>query len=347
MNTNDYHVYRVEGVPMRNEYDEIIEYGIMKSDITENVNLIKDNEESHHLLTSILESLPAMVFIKDIDNEFRFVIANASFVTFFTGEKKNIVGLKESEFATPEMEQVCRKSDLEAIQYTIENPLTQIETFPHADGTFSYLQSIKFASKIHGRNLLICAALDVTELQTAKSKAENSDRLKSAFLANISHEIRTPLNAIVGFSDLLMTTDDPAEKERFCQIIHANNEKLLMLISDIIDLSKIDSGSMSFVKDNFDVNDLMGDVLRLYEQKMDQTSIDFQVIKNNVPFVINQDKDHILEVLRNFINNAIKYTSEGFIKVWYEQENNGVKFYVKDTGIGISPVELREGVPTF
>ena len=173
------------------------------------------------------------------------------------------------------------------------------------------------------------------ELRVAKDKAEHLDRLKSAFLANMSHEIRTPLNAIVGFSSLLVQGENPEEREQYMAIVEENNELLLQLISDILDLSKIEAGTFDFVKQELDVNQLCEDMVRTMKLKA-RPGVEV-VFDHRLPeCIIVSDRNRLNQVIANFMNNAIKFTSTGSIRLGYGQaETNLLRFYVADTGIGI------------
>ncbi|WP_420872719.1 ATP-binding protein [Parabacteroides bouchesdurhonensis] len=173
------------------------------------------------------------------------------------------------------------------------------------------------------------------ELREAKEKAEQSDRLKSAFLANMSHEIRTPLNAIVGFSGLLMSTDDPSEKEEYINIINSNNDLLLQLINDILDLAKIEAGTLEFIDSDVDVNQLFSDIEQTSRLKAaDGVQISF--VEKIPHAIIVTDRNRLSQVITNFINNAIKFTKEGSIQFGYHKQEDSIYFFVKDTGCGIA-----------
>lgn len=193
---------------------------------------------------------------------------------------------------------------------------------------------------------IICVNYDITELKEtecklieARDKAETMDRLKSAFLANMSHEIRTPLNAIVGFSDLLVDSDDIEERREYIKIVQDNNELLLQLISDILDLSKIEAGTFDFTNNDVDVNKLCKDIVLAMQFKAKEG---VQVIfEKHMPCChIISDRNRLQQVLSNFVINAIKFTSEGSIKVGYEKKGDELEFYVTDTGVGISEDQL-------
>lgn len=191
---------------------------------------------------------------------------------------------------------------------------------------------------------LIGINYDITELKEteamlieAKESAETADRLKSAFLANMSHEIRTPLNAIVGFSSLMSEVEDPAEKKQYLEIVEENNELLLQLISDILDLSKIEAGTFDFTEKEMDVNLLCEDIVRTMQIKA-KPGVEILFDRHLPECQIVSDRNRINQVIANFVNNAIKFTTNGSIKVGYEKiDETHLRFYVVDSGIGIEP----------
>lgn len=166
-------------------------------------------------------------------------------------------------------------------------------------------------------------------------KVKEADKLKSAFLANMSHEIRTPLNAIVGFSDLIAETEDPEEKQTYLDIIHKNNDLLLHLIEDILDFAKVESGTMKYSIMKTDIREICWEIYLAESLKM--TSNVKLIFDNSLPtIIVNTDPQRITQVITNFVNNAIKFTSEGCITIGYTKENNFLKISVSDTGIGIA-----------
>ena len=185
---------------------------------------------------------------------------------------------------------------------------------------------------------MICINYDITELkdsQLKRERAEELDRLKSAFLANMSHEIRTPLNAIVGFSQLLAETDDPEERHEFVEIIDSNNRMLLQLISDILDLAKIDSGTMDFKFADMNVKEVINEIVTSFRIKMPD-NVALIAPQDSPECQIYSDRMRLTQVISNFLNNAIKYTSEGCIILAYEIIGDEIKFSVTDTGDGMS-----------
>ena len=197
---------------------------------------------------------------------------------------------------------------------------------------------------------MLCINYDITPLKEteqkliiARDKAEELDRLKSAFLANMSHEIRTPLNAIVGFSSLLAETDSRNERQEYIKIVQENNELLLQLISDILDLSKIEAGTFNFVYTNVDVNETCTEIIKSMSMKVGK-GIELIFEEPFPECYLYTDKNRFTQVISNFINNALKFTQQGSITLGYEQvSHQKIKFYVRDTGMGI-PEEKQKSI---
>ena len=195
---------------------------------------------------------------------------------------------------------------------------------------------------------MVCVNYDITELKeterkliAARDKAEELDRLKSAFLANMSHEIRTPLNAIVGFSSLLTETEDMKDRKQYMAIVQENTELLLQLISDILDLSKMESGAFEFVKSDTDVNLLCSEIIRSLRMKV-PAGVEL-VFEECLPEChVWADKNRLNQVISNFINNALKFTFSGSITLGYYRQTDGyLRFYVRDTGMGIPKNKIK------
>ena len=186
------------------------------------------------------------------------------------------------------------------------------------------------------------------ELRVAKEKAENLDRLKSAFLANMSHEIRTPLNAIVGFASLLVESDGKKERQDYVDIMQENTELLLQLISDILDLSKIEAGTLDFTMDHLDIKSFCEDIMRNYDIKEDKP-VPVLLAPDLPEYYIYTDKKRLMQVITNFINNALKFTNEGQIMLEYRHkaESNEIEFAVTDTGMGIAPDKVDQVFDRF
>ena len=196
-----------------------------------------------------------------------------------------------------------------------------------------------------GSSLIISDRKEVErELLEAKNKAEESNRLKSAFLANMSHEIRTPLNAIVGFSNILAETDVLEEKQEYAEIIENNNALLLQLINDILDLSKIEAGTLEFTYDYVDINAVLRDLEQSAHLKNKNPDVQISFKDYLEPCVIYTDRNRLSQLMINLLNNAMKFTQAGSILFGYKlKDDNTLWFYVEDTGCGI-PENKRKDI---
>ena len=173
------------------------------------------------------------------------------------------------------------------------------------------------------------------DLIDARNHAEESDRLKSAFLANISHEIRTPLNAIVGFSEVLSMTQTDEEREQLIGLIRENNAQLLRLFDDMVHMSKLEAGGETIRKNRFELRPLLEELIQRYSEKVDDRRVKLQLMQsedNPKPFT---DRDRLSEIINQYVNNAVKFTSDGSITLGYEQKDNMLRIWVNDTGKGI------------
>ena len=198
--------------------------------------------------------------------------------------------------------------------------------------------------------LLVGASLSINDrkeleydLREAKDRAEESNRLKSAFLANMSHEIRTPLNAIVGFSGILPYTEDEQEKQEYIKIIENNNVLLLQLINDILDISKIEAGMVSFCNSNVDLNQMMDEIEQSSRMRIKSDRVKISFDERLPQCIFRTDRNRLMQVLTNLITNAIKFTEEGSINIGYRfKDEKTLYFYVRDTGCGIDPDKQKE-----
>ena len=180
------------------------------------------------------------------------------------------------------------------------------------------------------------------ELKVAKEKAENADIAKSAFLANMSHEIRTPLTAITGFAEVMGSANTEEEKTQYQEIIKMNADLLMQLVNDILDMSKIEAGTLEFVYSTVDINLLLSDLQRLFQMRINDAGGKVQIIAEPSlsSCFIQTDRNRVAQVISNFVGNAIKFTREGNIRIGYEAKDTELYFYVKDTGTGIPAEKL-------
>lgn len=300
---------------------------------------------SNQLLNEIIDKLPCSLRIKDVNDDFRYIVVNKKTMEYFGVKRDQILGKRSCDFRSEKEDQRVHELDMNAIR---NGSYTYRDVFK-VNGEDLVFQTTKFYMEtIDGRNLLISISLNITsldktlkELQIEKEKAQQADILKSAFLANMSHEIRTPLNAIIGFSNLLQTAFEPQEKEEYINIINQNNDLLLRLINDILDLSKIEAGLIELTPEKFDLSVSFNELFFSMKQRANNPDV---IFSQNNPYkrcVVNIDRNRFIQVESNFITNAIKHTEHGFITMGYEIVDNGIRIYVKDSGPGI-PQDKQE-----
>ena len=269
------------------------------------------------------------------------------------GSESRVIEDVVGEYTTvhPEDRKLQMQSYQEMLEGKRESYSREIRVI-NPDGSIKWIRSTVLVKQFRPEISLvelIGVNFDITELKItekklreAKEKAEESDRLKSAFLANMSHEIRTPLNAIVGFSNLLMDATDEEEKRQYISIVEENNELLLKLISDILDLAKIEAGTFDMVDGEVDAGQLCSDIVKAVRLKAPQgVEIILEIPAEECRLL--SDKNRIHQVIANFANNALKFTSQGSITIGYEVKGDKIEFYVRDTGIGI-PEELQNQI---
>lgn len=176
----------------------------------------------------------------------------------------------------------------------------------------------------------------------ARNKAEESDRLKSAFLANISHEIRTPLNAIVGFSDVLPMAQSEEERTQLIGLIKQNNTHLLRLFDDMVNMSKLDAGGDAVKKERFDVKLLLTELVDRYRTEYDKKGIELQMSAQDEDLQLYTDRGRLREILNQYLNNALKFTEKGGVTIGYEIRGERIRLWVRDTGKGIPAEHCTE-----
>jgi len=259
------------------------------------------------------------------------IIANKELV-FQNEEKENranelIVANKELEFQNREKEKRAAELIIANKELVFQNEEKENRANEYSLLNEELTESVNQIQKINN------------ELIIAKNKAEESDKLKSAFLANMSHEIRTPMNSIIGFSELLLEPElSKYELDNYVEIIHANSQQLLTIISDIIDISKIEAGLFSIESTKVDINLLMGELFDTYDKIVDlkKLSLVFSPEKPNNLIQVKTDGNRIKQVICNLLNNAIKFTNQGKIQFGYKLKQKFIEFYVIDSGIGIA-----------
>lgn len=238
-----------------------------------------------------------------------------------------------------------RKNMNDLVEGRVENYHMQYEVkIPHSDRTY-WEESYATVDKrdLDGKPLTIVGTSQRIDKQKefeqalieARNHAEESDRLKSAFLANISHEVRTPLNAIVGFSEVLPMTQSDEEREQLLGLIRDNNAQLLRLFDDMIHMSKLEAGGGTIRKSHFELRPLLEEIVQQYAGKVDESRVTMQVEQTDANLQVYTDRDRLGEIINQYVNNAVKFTSEGAITLGFEQREKVLRIWVKDTGKGI------------
>lgn len=321
-------------------------------------------EHTNHIASAILKNVHAYILL--IDNDFKVLKTN---YYQLTGTQK---GLEEKRVG--DLLQCRNALSAEGgcgthaycgscpIRCAIRQAFEQRRGFTDLEATLNVLtsekKSVECDAVISGSYFLlneeenmVLTVHDITQLKEtekqltlAKEKAENADLSKSAFLANMSHEIRTPLNAITGFAEILTSANTEEEKAQYQEIIKMNADLLLQLVNDILDMSKIEAGTLEFVYTKVDINLLLSDLRQLFQMKVNDAGGNIQIIAEpSLPSCsIETDRNRVAQVLSNFTTNAIKFTQEGTISIGYEARDTELYFYVTDTGAGIPADKLPE-----
>lgn len=321
-------------------------------------------EHTSHIASAILKNVHAYILL--IDNDFKVLKTN---YYQLTGTQK---GLEEKRVG--DLLQCRNALSAEGgcgthaycgscpIRCAIRQAFEQRRGFTDLNATLNVLtsekKSVECDAVISGSYFLlneeenmVLTVHDITQLKQAekelilaKEKAENADLSKSAFLANMSHEIRTPLNAITGFAEILASANTEEEKAQYQEIIKMNADLLLQLVNDILDMSKIEAGTLEFVYTKVDINLLLSDLRQLFQMRVNDAGGNIQIIAEpGLPAcTIETDRNRIAQVLSNFTTNAIKFTQKGTISIGYEARDTELYFYVTDTGAGIPADKLPE-----
>ena len=321
-------------------------------------------EHTNHIASAILKNVHDYILL--IDNDFKVLKTN---YYQLTGTQK---GLEEKRVG--DLLQCRNALSAEGgcgthaycgscpIRCAIRQAFEQRRGFTDLEATLNVLtsekKSVECDAVISGSYFLlneeenmVLTVHDITQLKEtekqltlAKEKAENADLSKSAFLANMSHEIRTPLNAITGFAEVLASANTEEEKAQYQEIIKMNADLLLQLVNDILDMSKIEAGTLEFVYTKVDINLLLSDLRQLFQMRVNDAGKNIRIIAEpSLPSCsIETDRNRVAQVLSNFTTNAIKFTQEGTISIGYEARDTELYFYVTDSGAGIPADKLPE-----
>ena len=319
-------------------------------------------EHTNHVASAILKNVHAFILL--INNDFKVLKTN-----YYqqTGTRKG-----PEEKRVGDLLQCCNALSAEGgcgthvycgscpIRQAIRQAFEQRRGFTNLEATLNMVtsenQTVACEAVLSGSYFLlneeenmVLTVHDIThlkqverELKVAKEKAENADIAKSAFLANMSHEIRTPLNAITGFAEVMGSANTEEEKTQYQEIIKMNADLLMQLVNDILDMSKIEAGTLEFVYSTVDINLLLSDLQRLFQMRINDAGGKVQIIAEPSlsSCLIQTDRNRVAQVISNFVGNAIKFTREGNIRIGYEAKDTELYFYVKDTGTGIPAEKL-------
>jgi signal transduction histidine kinase/CheY-like chemotaxis protein len=320
-------------------------YWSFAHDISERIRYEAQIKRLNQIMDTTINNLPAGIVVKEINNDFRYIYRNQEAYNRDL-YKNDPVGKNDFDFYPPTVAEKKRQEDIQVatsgkgMHWTVEGK--------DRNGNLIILDKRKI--RVDGDELsspiIVTIEWDVTELEmmkrellSAKEKAEMSDSLKSAFLANMSHEIRTPLNAIVGFSHLIAESDDAEERKTYYNIVNANNERLLQLINEILDLSKIESGTIEFSFGPASLHNLCREVHDAHIFRTPQ-GVSLVYESSDESLMIETDKNRVFQVISNLIGNAVKFTKEGSISYGYKLVDNQIVFHVTDTGTGIEPEKV-------
>jgi PAS domain S-box-containing protein len=327
--------------------------------VAERQKVKNDLETEKSLLRCLIDSVPDLIFFKD--KEGKFLGCNKAFEEY-TGKKEiEFKGRTDYDFFTKAQADLYAASDAEILRSKEVQRNHEWTTYP--DGRkvlFDTMKTLFFDT--NGNSLgLIGISRDITEIEEtqkkltlAKEKAEESDKLKTAFLANMSHEIRTPMNAIIGFSDLL-TDDDLSRSEKMDYSVHIKKagESLMNLISDIIDIAKIEAGQLQINNAACELDELLNDLVGTYSEVISKAGKDelkirlFKQVGVN-GLVIMTDPFRLRQILSNLIGNAVKFTDRGHIEFGYHlQDAQTIEFIVRDTGMGIATAKQKDVFQRF
>ena len=313
-------------------------------DISERIRYESQIKRFNRIMDTTMENIPAGIVVKDIENDFRYIYRNReSYNRDISSE--NAIGMNDFDYYPPEMAQQKRKEDMEIA--ATGKGMHWIMEGKDKNGNLLILDKQKIMVESEDFSpIIVSIEWDITQLELmrrelieSKEKAETSDKLKSAFLANMSHEIRTPLYAIVGFSRIISESDNAEERREYYEIVDANNERLLQLINEILDLSKIESGIVEFTYGPVRLHTLCKEIHDAHVFRCPQ-GVELRFDSPDEALSIHSDKNRIFQVFSNLIGNAFKFTTEGSVSYGYKQEGERVVFYVKDTGLGIEPEKL-------
>lgn len=306
----------------------------MATDISERKKIQKELDKNEILTRTAIENLPIIFYIIDKDGIFRLSVGDG--LKSLGLEPNQVVGISVFEIykGYPEI--------IEPVRRALAGETANFESNVGGATHFNIVTPFATSNKNEG---IVGVALDITdrkrvelEVIAAKEKAEEANRLKTEFLNNMSHEIRTPMNGIIGFSEMLDRTDISHEKRMyFSKIVQNSSHQLLRIIDDILEISTLETKQIAINEDTFSLNDLLMELFSVFNLKSKTRNIPIYLKKglHDSESFIKSDKTKLHKILSNLLENAVKFTNEGFVELGYIIAGQSIQIYVKDTGIGI------------
>ncbi|SHI74673.1 PAS domain S-box-containing protein [Tangfeifania diversioriginum] len=316
-------------------------------DITEQLKTEKEVNEMNLLFSTLIDNIPDAIYMKDTN--YRKIIANkADVINCGARSVDDIIGKTDDELYPKEIAEKYNEDDRQVIEHG-KAVVNREEMLPGNPNRWILTTKVPLKKSDGEVTGLVGIGHDITlrkkmveELEEARKKAEESDRLKSLFLANMSHEIRTPLNAILGFSNIICSGNiEPNDLNYFGKIIENSGQRLTAVIDDIIDISLIQSNQLKIDYSTFDINELLQELHVVYKtQKADKLSkidLKLKLCLNEESCMVRSDKNRLYQIFKNLLDNAFKFTEEGFIELGCLVSNGEIVLFVKDSGVGIDP----------
>jgi signal transduction histidine kinase/CheY-like chemotaxis protein/PAS domain-containing protein len=323
-------------------------YWMFAQDISDRLHYESEIKRFGQLMDMILDNLPASITVKDINHDFNYLYCNREAINIrYSGSNAfKYMGKNDFDLRPIKKAAITHAEDLQVAETGV--PFHRIVKHMDKNGNPVYWDKLKIkVSNPQFSPMIVNIEWNITqqelmkqEILAAKKKAEESDRLKTSFLANMSHEIRTPLNAIIGFSKIIANSNDSNERQEYFKIVDQSNERLLKLINEILNMSKIEAGSITLSMQTVNLQNLCQEVYDTYSfhcpegVELINDSIDGQTY-------IYSDKAHIFQVYSSLIDNAFKFAKNGIIRIGFKDKGDKIECYVKDTGPGIPPDELK------
>ncbi|MGL5894162.1 MAG: ATP-binding protein [Bacteroidales bacterium] len=327
--------FDIKCTPIIGSESEIKGYVTVCIDNTEIMTDKQQIKELQDQITLALDASEVNILRYDIQEEF-FTVLHGGNKLFENMSLADVGRFLSNE----DFELLC--NNISRLSNGLEDSLTTVVKV-FSSGLVYWLRiALGVSSTLENRATLIGTYKDITnemirqeDLRVAKERAEESERLKIAFLANISHAIRTPLNAIIGFSELLHSTDDPQERAEYLSIVNSNNQLLLQFIDSILDMSRIESGELETNLETFDFKSAFFDTYLMFKSQYEDSDVELILDVSQGECVITLDRGMVFKIVDSFINNAFKFTRIGKIIMSYKYVDHGVFVSVEDTGIGI------------